>query len=536
MKDTDIQNLSEEEIIQKIKQEVVRLRSEIDIKAAQMPQDQIDIPQNIQESKFYNFAKKVGKFLQRKGFSTIVNIVRNNLNLNKFNRTYTIEDFSKYHDEEFINNAYKNILNRPADSNGKKYYLEQLRHGLLSKTEIITTIHYSKEGRRQNIVILGSKKRYIMTIVYKIPIIGYIAKLSYTLLTLPKLLKRLNQYENYIGAEFTKQNINNQQLHNQVNKLQKDKVDENTLIQIQRELEQKLLLKAEKKEIEQKLLLKVEKKELEQKLLLKVDENTLIQAQIDIYKKLEKKVNTSELEFPEIPNSLEIQAMDFLSDAISKFPHPIENFKDFDKEELYYSLFESTFYNHEVVLKKQLVYLNYIPKTNSSKDLHLDIGCGRGELLTLLKQNNYHAMGIDVNSIEIQTLKKQNYLAEHSDMIEFLETTNNSFSSISALQVIEHIDYDTLKKFISLAYSKIKKDGVIILETINPHNKVAFNSFYMDETHKRPIPPEMLAFILQYAGFKNIKFVYISPMPQEFRSKNNNYINYHDYAVIGYKI
>ena len=120
-------------------------------------------------------------------------------------------------------------------------------------------------------------------------------------------------------------------------------------------------------------------------------------------------------------------------------------------------------------------------------------------------------------------------------MIDFLQTTPKTFSSISALQVIEHIDHDTLKKFILLSYEKIKKGGVIMLETINPHNPVAFNSFHMDETHKKPLPPEMVAFMLQYIGFKDVKFVFISPMHEEFRSKIDERINYHDYAVIGYK-
>ena len=243
-----------------------------------------------------------------------------------------------------------------------------------------------------------------------------------------------------------------------------------------------------------------------------------------------------DLHIPDIPDFAEIKTQNYLQKSFENFPYTKEQYKKFKESELYYSLFENIFYNHEVVLQKQKVYLKYIPKTNSQKHPHLDIGCGRGEFLTNLKEKSIVAKGIDINSIEINTLSSQGYDVEVADMITYLKKSKQKFSSISALQVIEHIDYDTLKTFITLSYKKIQKGGVIILETINPHNKVTFNSFYMDETHKRPLPPEMVAFMLQFYGFKDIRFVYTSPMPKEFRNKHHLNINYHDYAVVGYKI
>jgi O-antigen chain-terminating methyltransferase len=494
MIETNIKDLSIEEIIQKIKQEVTKRKHSL-----------------IQECETSEVV------ISQKNEQIITDIHYENINIvdagiENFTQkeVYIYADFTKYHDVEFIRNCYRVLLKREADVEGMNNYLTKLRNGQLSKSEIISILRYSKEGKTKNVKLLGSKKRYMLTIMNSIPVLGYFFKLVTTLFTLPRLIKRLNEYENYTYQLFMKNLDNDIKLQNAVNQ------------------------KADKTELE------TLNNDLESSIDIKVDglvhENTLLQVQKDIDSKLAKKVNSSELELPNIPTSLEVKAIDFLADAISKFSHPIDSFKDFNKDELYYSLFESTFYNHKVVLEKQAVYLDYIPSTNTNENLHLDIGCGRGEFLILLKKNNYHAMGVDINSLEVQTLKKQNFDVVHNDMISFLNTTTLKFSSISALQVIEHIDYDMLKEFVILAYEKISKDGVLILETINPHNKVAFNSFYMDETHKRPLPPEMVAFILQYSGFKNIKFRYTSPMPKEFRSKENNHINYHDYAVIGYKI
>jgi len=198
-------------------------------------------------------------------------------------------------------------------------------------------------------------------------------------------------------------------------------------------------------------------------------------------------------------------------------------------------LFESVFYPHDIVIQKQKVYLAYIPQHNSPQNPHLDIGCGRGEFLQNLKENKKYSIGIDINQLEIDGLKSKGYDVAYGDMHDYLKTSQKNFSSISALQVVEHIEFSVLKKFVALSYEKLLNEGVLILETINPHNPVTVNSFYMDETHKRLIPPELLTFLLQWVGFKDIEILYTFALPPEFRSKNDNSRNYHDYAVIGYK-
>ena len=422
---------------------------------------------NSNRGSFYLFTRRVGKYLQRRGFYRVVSLGKKILDNNTFH--YDLSDFIPYYNEEFIENAFHKILQREANKSEKALYLSLLESGEKSKTEIIVLLRFSKEGRDKNLKILGIKKRYWLFKLYKLPIIGYLFKSLYILVTLPKLIKRINSFENYTKRELTL------------------KADENTMLTIQDELDN-------------------------------------------------KKVNIVDMQMPPVPNILEIEANDFLLDAQKNFPYPLEKLDKFKKDELYYSMFESTFYNHKVVLEKQKIYLNYMPKNiNTATAPHLDIGCGRGELLSILENNNYKTIGIDINSLEIKHLKEQGFNVEHRDMIDFLQTTPQFFSSISAIQVIEHIDHDTLKKFISLSYEKIEKDGVIMLETINPHNPVAFNSFHMDETHTKPLPPEMVAFMLQYIGFKDVKFIFISPMHEEFRSRIDERINYHDYAVIGYK-
>ena len=234
-----------------------------------------------------------------------------------------------------------------------------------------------------------------------------------------------------------------------------------------------------------------------------------------------------------IPNSLEEEVEDFYNHALTHFI-PQNEITSFDQKELYYSLFEHAFYNHEAVMMKQKIYTKYIPDINSKDVPHLDIGCGRGELLEILQKNKFFVKGIDINSIEIDILQEKGYDVEHIDVITYLRNTQTQYSSISGLQVIEHLDYETLRQFIELSYKALADNGAIILETINPHNAFTLGSFYMDETHVRLLPPEMVTFMMQWHGFKEIKIVYSSPMPKKLRY-NVSGRDYHDYALIGYK-
>jgi len=214
----------------------------------------------------------------------------------------------------------------------------------------------------------------------------------------------------------------------------------------------------------------------------------------------------------------------------------MEAMQKFDKDDLYYLLFENVFYDHYAVKEKQKIYLPYIEKIQDNKNFDwLDIGCGRGEFLEILKNSNSSVKGVEINTIEYASLVNKGFTVYNTDAITFLKETDEIFKGISALQVIEHLSYEYLQEMLKLAYEKIIPNGIIILETINPRNELGLANFYMDETHKRPLPAEMIAFLLEWIGFRNIKVVYSALLPENYRNseiKNN----YHDYAVIGYKI
>lgn len=74
---------------------------------------------------------------------------------------------------------------------------------------------------------------------------------------------------------------------------------------------------------------------------------------------------------------------------------------------------------------------------------------------------------------------------------------------ITAFQVVEHIEFDDVLEICKEAMRVLTPCGILILETPNPENiMVSTQWFYLDTTHKKPIPCELLAFATEYCGFK----------------------------------
>lgn len=213
---------------------------------------------------------------------------------------------------------------------------------------------------------------------------------------------------------------------------------------------------------------------------------------------------------------------------------------DVDDADAFYLAFENTFRGSEAaVTKKQEKYLSYIKeayKNGGSRHILLDIGCGRGEFLKLLKKVNVPAKGVEINSMVYRNLKAENIDVELIDANKYLENIGeNSVFGISAFQIVEHLSQEYFKKFLRIAHEKIIPGGIIILETVNPKCSVALSNFYLDPTHVRPNHPELLKFLLEWYGFSQVKILFSQLCPENFWIEGAPQHAYMDYAVIGWK-
>ncbi len=173
----------------------------------------------------------------------------------------------------------------------------------------------------------------------------------------------------------------------------------------------------------------------------------------------------------------------------------------------------------------------------------LDVGCGRGEFLRLLKGAGITAAGIESNPISAASCRKEGLEVEEADALASLaRRPAGRLGAIVAFQVVEHWAPPILFQFLQQARRALAPGGLLVAETINADSISALRAFYLDPTHVRPVPPEALRFLAEAAGFTDIRIEYRSPLPPserlEERSDNDRKLNAllfgpQDYALIG---
>jgi O-antigen chain-terminating methyltransferase len=244
----------------------------------------------------------------------------------------------------------------------------------------------------------------------------------------------------------------------------------------------------------------------------------------------------------------------FLEEARKRLPEPFnqEQLEFFSKEEPYiydpiYVSFEDQFRGtRQDIKERQKAYLLYIKEAGAGTEEYpvLDIGCGRGEWLELLRENGYAARGVDINRVLVEQCQDLGLSVVEDEALEYLKKQkNSSLGVITGFHVVEHL---TTKHMISIfeeTLRVLKTGGIAIFETPNPENILVGSCFfYNDPTHKNPIPPDTLAFLLEHRGFIAIKILRLSPLNYIQYEKEDTLKNIldrfnieQDYAVIGRK-
>ena len=494
MQENPKQNLSVQEIIQKIKMEVAKREK----KDSSVKKEEIRTALDYEDI----IKKEDTTFLQKE--------------------RYEYSDFTRYKDVVFIKNLYKGLLKREADSSGLQNYLKLLRSGKKSKDEIVTLIRYSQEGRSKNVELLGAKKRNMLMYFFNLPFIGYIFKLFIAIGSLPKLLQKINYLESRVDEESLKSYEND------------------------RLLEKAILMQAKtfSFEIEEKV------KNLEKKINISIAE---VENKIQQKNGLEAHIQTIE----NIKSYMQIsltKLQNLIDEAKKRLPDELlreEEILKLTQEEKhlldsFYVEFEDRFRGTREDIKERLaVYIPYIEALDQKQEKLevLDVGCGRGEWIELLSSHNYRAKGIDLNSIMVAQSQALGLDVMEADVISYLQSLkDDSLSVITGFHIIEHLPFEVLMKMLHEVYRVLHKGGMVIFETPNPENLlIGACNFYTDPTHINPLVPKTVSFLLESKGFQKNEILRLHKYSDYYAvDKNTPFINEHfynemDYAVIGYK-
>ena len=183
-----------------------------------------------------------------------------------------------------------------------------------------------------------------------------------------------------------------------------------------------------------------------------------------------------------------------------------------DLDAFKYVGFEDRFRGSQQDIRERLT--DYLPIFAGASHV-LDIGCGRGELLDLFRGAGIGARGIDTNESMVQECRERGLTADRDDAVAYLQRLpDESLDGVIAIQVVEHLEPAYLTRLIDLAFHKLKPSSPLVLETLNPACWVAFfESYLRDVTHRWPLHPDTLQYLVQASGFSTVKVQYRAPVP-----------------------
>jgi O-antigen chain-terminating methyltransferase len=215
------------------------------------------------------------------------------------------------------------------------------------------------------------------------------------------------------------------------------------------------------------------------------------------------------------------------------------------KEDSFYRAFEDRYRGSRELIKERLRV--YLPLINPLKDIYgecsvLDLGCGRGEWLDLMGEAGFKAHGVDIDEGMLAACRERGLSVETQDAIAALhQIPDESLMIVSGFHIAEHISFDALQETVKEALRVLKPAGLLILETPNPENLiVGTSSFYLDPTHQRPLPPLLLSFLPEHAGFSRTKILRLQESPDLSSASDVHLLQVlggvsPDYAVVAQK-
>jgi 2-polyprenyl-3-methyl-5-hydroxy-6-metoxy-1,4-benzoquinol methylase len=175
----------------------------------------------------------------------------------------------------------------------------------------------------------------------------------------------------------------------------------------------------------------------------------------------------------------------------------------------------------------------------------LDLGCGRGEMLEVLREAGISARGVDLHEESLALCAAKGLDVEKADLFQYLDSLpDSSLGGVICAQVVEHLLPERLPDLVRLIHAKLRRNALVAIETPNPECLAIFAThFFLDPTHQRPVPAPLLTFYLEEAGFGAIEIVRLSPavesmpslarLPKDVR---NDFFGALDYAAFARKL
>ncbi len=423
---------------------------------------------------------------------------------------YHVNDFLKYHGATFVRNAYLGILKRPPDQSGNDGFLSALASGELNKIDVLARLHYSDEGKQTAVKITGLALPAFVRKLERVPGFGYLLSVVIATVRFPNLHRQLRQTEFHLMGQqeallnhFNRAHLQMlQNFHDAIGEVAQIVADQQRILETICDRQQQF-------EEQQRAITDDFK-------TMREDTNATFDRMSDSQHALNKRLTM-----------IEDQAKSWSLDDL-------------------YAAFEDEFRGERDEIKKRLeVYLPIVRENSITADV-LDLGCGRGEWLELMRDTGIAAVGIDHNAAFLQACRELGLNAIGADAVAYLQSLpDDSLSMVTGFHIVEHVPFKELVLMVDEIRRVLKPGGIVILETPNPENfMVGSYAFYTDPTHRNPIPSATLDFLLTMRGFGRTEVMKLRewtaaflPGDSELIKRFNEYFySAPDYAVVGWNV
>jgi len=382
---------------------------------------------------------------------------------------YVVSDFLAYDDLAFVTNAYQAILHRDPDDTARDH-LQALRTGAATKIEILAALRWSPEGVGHSVHIDGLLIPYKLHSWRRIPLLGWLLHWCHTLVRLPRHSRVVDAHISAVSGDlqFFQGNIT------------------------QVVAEQGIRL-----ESHEQALQSLPSTEMVDELGQRI--NVLAEQMAEQLAALHAlpRYRPPPREVVQAPALAFAPSLDTATDAPSAV--------DSDLDDLY-AAFEDEFRGPQAQIRERLhPYLKFVADIGAGTTSApvLDLGCGRGEWLEMLRDEGLQASGVDLNGVFVEECEAKGLRVDYTDALTKLRALPNaSVGMVTLFHLAEHLSFRTLVDLLDEINRVLLPGGGLIVETPNPENAlVAQWAFYMDPTHRNPLPPQMLRWVVQARGF-----------------------------------
>jgi len=462
---------------------------------------------------------------------------------------YQLSELLTFHDEEFIRNAYRAILRREPDDHGFPQYLGNLRSGRYSKIDILTSLRFSPEGEKANVRIEGLGRLSAFRKLYRVPLLGYLLHLAVAIVRLPVLIANHRRLESHTAAQLERvaSHINEavayisnlEHRHSEVTRKQfqlfQEQLDDlkttaraqiDSLINDQNALRSEMLVQPKQDAFDAR------EHHIAELQALKVQ----LEKQVD---GIMERLQSSRMELAQREARLSL-ALDGTHQPSPEQLQIIKSEEDHLLDSLYSSLEEDLRGTPAEIKEEVKVYLPVLEKAGITSGI-LDVGCGRGEWLEVLREAGLQAKGVDNNRVQIQQCRSQSLDVIETEALAYMRSLNDAtLNAVTAFHFAEHLPLKDFVTFLDEVGRTLKPGGLLILETPNPENLLVGScNFYLDPTHKNPIPIATMKLLVEARGFRCQEVMKLRPVSNvqiEVKDQLTSHVNHFLYGPMNYAV